>query len=259
MKSRFGENGRCLPERHRRPSTTQCEVRKNSRTYTETVSVKLTVRSGHEIVLIRKTQRIVVSSDQGRCVLLGVIVVGVVGGALLTTGCERRTGSGPSGPGSATDGPSPTHVSWEAEFEMSKRGRPRAVLHARRMEQYETEDSTYSVWRAMDDSARVQVFLFDEEGDSSATVTADSLVFQNQKGVLDAYRDVVVTTEDNKRLESEKLRWHQADRTIRTHRFVRIRTPSEVVQGNGLVADENLETYQIGRFSAEVDVEEGEE
>jgi len=35
---------------------------------------------------------------------------------------------------------------------------------------------------------------------------------------------------------------------------VRIRTPTEVVQGNGLVADEDLETYQLGRFSAEVEV-----
>lgn len=142
---------------------------------------------------------------------------------------------------------------------MSEEGRPRAFLRARRMEQYQTEDSTYSVWRSMDDSNRVHVYLFDEQGDSSATVTADSLVFQDQKGVLDAYRDVIVTTEDNKRLESEHLTWHQADRTIRTRRFVRIRTPSEVVQGNGLVADEDLETYQLGRFSAEVDVDEEED
>ncbi len=127
------------------------------------------------------------------------------------------------------------------------------------MEQYQTDDSTYSVWRSMDDTTKVRVYLFDEEGDSSATVTADSLVFQDQKGVLHAYRNVVVTTEDNKRLESEHLTWHQADRTIRTHRFVRIRTPSEVVQGDGLVADEDLETYQLGRFSAEVDVDEDDD
>jgi LPS export ABC transporter protein LptC len=126
------------------------------------------------------------------------------------------------------------------------------------MEQYQTDDSTYSVWRSMGDTTRVRMHLFDEEGDSSATVRADSLVFQEQKGVMDAYKDVVVTTED-KRLESEHLTWQQADRKIRTRRFVRIRTPTEVVQGNGLVADENLETYQLGRFEAEVEMEETEE
>lgn len=141
---------------------------------------------------------------------------------------------------------------------MSEEGRPRAVLRASRMEQYQTDDSTYSVWRSMGDTMRVRMHLFDEEGDSSATVRADSLVFQEQKGVMDAYKDVVVTTED-KRLESEHLTWQQADRKIRTRRFVRIRTPTEVVQGNGLVADENLETYQLGRFEAEVEMEETEE
>lgn len=123
------------------------------------------------------------------------------------------------------------------------------------MEQYRTADSSYSVWRSMNDTARVRVYLF-EQGDSSATVTADSLVFQDQKGVLDAYRNVVVVTESNKRLETEHLIWNQSDRKIRTRRFVRIQTPTEVVQGNGLVADEDLETYQLGRFSAEVEVED---
>lgn len=111
----------------------------------------------------------------------------------------------------------------------------------------------------MTDTTRVRVYLFGEQGDSSATVTADSLVFQAQKGLLNAYRNVVVVTESNKRLTTEHLTWRQADRKIRTKRFVRIRTPTEVVQGNGLVADENLETYQLGRFAAEVEVEDEKE
>ncbi|WP_208426465.1 LPS export ABC transporter periplasmic protein LptC [Salinibacter sp.] len=192
----------------------------------------------------------------GRRSVLGLLVCVAVGGGLLAGGCEHRTRPGGTDRDKTTTGPTPKHVSWDAAFNMSENGRPRAVLRARRMEQYRTDDSTYSVWRSMDDTTKVRVYLFDEEGDSSATVTADSLVFQDQKGVLDAYRNVVVTTEDNKRLESEHLTWHQADRTIRTRRFVRIRTPSEVVQGDGLVADEDLETYQLGRFSAEVDVDE---
>ncbi|WP_263786477.1 LPS export ABC transporter periplasmic protein LptC [Salinibacter grassmerensis] len=188
-----------------------------------------------------------------------LLLCAIVGGGLLAGGCEHRPRSGGTGQKNGTAGPTPKHVSWDAEFDMSEKGRPRAVLQARRMEQYQADDSTYSVWRSMNDTTRVRVYLFDEEGDSSATVTADSLVFQDQKGVLDAYRNVVVTTEDDKRLESEHLTWHQADRTIRTRRFVRIRTPSEVVQGDGLVADEDLETYQLGRFSAEVDVNEGDD
>lgn len=173
----------------------------------------------------------------------------------LGVACEHREGTGDRAPTDTSDGPTPTHVSWEVEFSMTEGGRRRAIIAADRMERYATEDSTYSVWRTMRDTGRVRTYLFDEEGDSSATVVADSVLFFNQEGRFEAFGNVVVVTESDKRLESEHLTWDQLDRRIRTRRFVHITTPTEVVQGNGLVADEDLETYQIGRFTAEVDVE----
>lgn len=126
------------------------------------------------------------------------------------------------------------------------------------MEQYRSEDSTYSVWSTVSDSSRVHSYVFDEEGDSSATITADSVVFYNEDGRFEAYDNVIVQTVEGRRLESEHLTWNQFDRKIRTRRFVHITTPTEDVRGNGLVADEDLATYQIGEFTAEVDVEEDE-
>lgn len=190
--------------------------------------------------------------ERGSSITTGIMLLGI----LLVGACEHRTRSGDQEDSAASDGPTPTHVSWTARFTMTEGGEPRATLRAARMEQYRTADSSYSVWRSMEDSARVRLYLFDESGDSSAVMVADSLVFREQEGFLDAYRNVVVTTEDDKRLRTEHLTWNQSDRKIRTRRFVRIRTPKEVVQGNGLVADENLETYQLGRFSAEVEVDE---
>ena len=138
---------------------------------------------------------------------------------------------------------------------MREGGKRRAVIQSDRMEQYRKDDSTYSVWRTLGDSARVRSYVF-EEGDSSATILADSVVFFNQEGRFEAYGNVVVLTTEGRRLESEHLTWNQFDRTIRTRRFVHITTPTEDVRGNGLVADEDLETYQIGQFTAEVDVED---
>lgn len=187
-----------------------------------------------------------------------VLMAGLLPALLVGGGCEHRTETSGFSSAGSEEGPVPTHVSWDAQFTMSEEGRPRAVINAPRMEQYRTSDSTYSVWRSMSDTARVQLYLYGPEGDSSATLTADSLVFQDRKGLLDAYRNVVVVTENDKRLQTEHLIWRQADRKIRTRRFVRIWTPTEVVQGNGLVADEDLETYQLGRFEAEVEVDDEE-
>lgn len=188
----------------------------------------------------------------GLCTIVVLLVL--VGGS----GCESRSRDAESARSpDSTRGQMPSQVTGTPRFVMSEGGKRRAVIRADRMEQYETEDSTYSVWRTLDDSSRVHSYVF-EEGDSSATILADSVVFFNQEGRYEAYGNVVVRTTEGRRLESEHLTWNQFDRTIRTRRFVRITTPTEDVRGNGLVADEDLETYQIGRFTAEVDVDDEE-
>jgi hypothetical protein len=102
---------------------------------------------------------------------------------------------------------------------------------------------------------RVVAYVF-EEGDSSAVITAERMLYFADEGRFEAFGDVEVHTVDRKRLSSEQLTWNQNTRKLRTRRFVRIVTPTEDVQGNGLVADENLDTYQIGRFMADVDVDD---
>lgn len=189
----------------------------------------------------------------------GLLMCLVVGGLFLMGACEyrARTDRNAVPPDSLLkDGPS--QVSRDARFTMNRGGTRRAIIQADQMRQYTTDDSTYSVWRTLHDSSRVRSFVFDEKGDSSATIIADSVLYFTQEGRFEAYGNVVVETNEGKRLESEHLRWNQIDRTIRTRRFVRITTPTEDVRGNGLVADEDLDTYQIGRFTAEVEVDEEE-
>jgi hypothetical protein len=183
--------------------------------------------------------------------------------ALLAAGC--RAGEEAAPPPAAPEGPPPpVQVSYDARFAMRQGPRPRAFLRAGRMERYETEDSLYTLLlpdtQATPPPAlppgRVRAQLFDAAGDSSATLFADRLRHLEREERFEAFGRVVVTTVTGKRLETEYLTWEEARREIRTPAFVRITTPTEIVAGNGLVADESLETYQIGRFSAEVEVEE---
>jgi len=170
-------------------------------------------------------------------------------------GCEYRSRSqGPAGLDSL-QAAGPSQSTWNARFSMRENGRRRAAIRAEKMEQYRTPDSTYSVWRTLSDTARVWSYVF-EEGDSSATIIADSVAYFSDEGRFEAYGDVVVRTVEGRRVESEHLTWHQFDRKIRTRRFVEITTPTEIVRGNGLVADEDLETYQIGKFTAQVEVDD---
>ena len=198
-----------------------------------------------------KTDRVRVRAGWGGGAAIGVLLLLLLGG-----GCEYRSRSeADSVPSDSVLRERPAQETGAPRFVMREGGKRRAVIQSDRMEQYRKDDSTYSVWRTLGDSARVRSYVF-EEGDSSATILADSVVFFNQEGRFEAYGNVVVLTTEGRRLESEHLTWNQFDRTIRTRRFVHITTPTEDVRGNGLVADEDLETYQIGQFTAEVDVED---
>ncbi len=159
----------------------------------------------------------------------------------------------------------PTQQSWDVHYVVSEAGgridasRPRIEIFADYMAIYETEDSTYTVMHGDTTGRRVLSYLYDEEGDTSATVQANRLILHEKDRRFEARGNVVVNTPDDKTLESEHLVWLEDDRSIRTPGFARINTPKERIQGYNLVADEDLETYSLTRVTGQVQVEEEEE
>lgn len=157
----------------------------------------------------------------------------------------------------------PTQESWNVRYYVTEAAsggedsRPRLEIEAVYMATFETDDSTYTVMQS-DSAGRVTSLIFDEAGDTSATVRATRIVLLDGESRFEASGNVVVETPDDKTLQSEHLVWFETDRTLRTPGFVRIRTPQERVQGYELVADENLETYTLRRMTGQVTVEEDE-
>lgn len=90
----------------------------------------------------------------------------------------------------------------------------------------------------------------------SATIRANRIVYHDAAGRFDARGRVVVTTATGKRLEGEHLAWHEEESRITTPGFVEITTPTDRIQGYGLRADENLASYQLGRVTGQVTVED---
>lgn len=181
----------------------------------------------------------------------------------LVAGCERRAAKSSSMDDVRAE-TGPVQESWDVQFSVNQvrhddsTSHPRMQMIAHHMAQYETEDSTYTLLQASPDSlaGHVTAYLFDERGDSSATLTAHRLVYFEEEGRVDARDDVVVVTRDGKRLECEHLIWWEEERTIYTPGFVRITTPKERIRGYELDADENLDTYRLARVTGQVTLEE---
>ncbi|PSQ99092.1 MAG: hypothetical protein BRD48_05140 [Bacteroidetes bacterium QS_9_68_14] len=90
----------------------------------------------------------------------------------------------------------------------------------------------------------------------SATIRANRIVYHDAAGRFDARGHVVVKTATGKRLEGEHLAWHEEEKRIATPGFVEITTPTDRIQGYDLRADENLDSYQLGRVTGRVTVED---
>ncbi|MEX0599232.1 MAG: LPS export ABC transporter periplasmic protein LptC [Rhodothermales bacterium] len=196
---------------------------------------------------------------------MSVIILRVfTAGALVLTvaACGREPAPVPS-MGDVRAETAPSQESWNVRYQVTETpegaddSRPRLDIEAMYMATFETEDSTYTVMES-DSTTRVRAVIFDESGDTSATVRATRLILLDRDSRFEARENVVVETPDDKILYSEHLVWFEADRTLRTPGFVRIVTPTERVQGYDLVGDEDLNSYTLRRMTGQVTVEEDE-
>ena len=177
-------------------------------------------------------------------------------------GCAR-TGR-ETGPPSAPAPARPAQESWGAVLRVTRDGADRARLDAPYLARFEGPDSTYAVLQADPTSPvpaagpAVHVQLFDDAGQPSATVDAARIVYRDEEQRFQAEGDVVVVTDAGRRLESQQVRWDESSRELRTDGFVRITAPDERFEGYGLVAAEDLSTYELARVTGQAEVEDWE-
>ena len=152
----------------------------------------------------------------------------------------------------------PDQESWYARFDVLDGDKPRLQIHADYIAKYEDPDSTYMVLQGHPDSlqSRVIAYIFDEVGDSSATIYSNQMIYFEEDRRFEAHGEVLVLTRENKQLQTEYLIWMEVERTVNTEGFVRITSPTEKIQGYDLKADEDLENYEIARITGEAIVDD---
>ncbi len=152
--------------------------------------------------------------------------------------------------------PGPSQESWNVRTVISQAdseadtSHTRLVITADYVEWVEDEDNLIQLLQGIDN--KVEVEIHDSSGAISAVLEAYRVSYDESETRFVAEGEVVIQTSDDRTLVSEWIEWEEADRLLRTDRFVQITTSDEVVSGTGLEAAEDLSSYQIGRFRAEV-------
>ena len=91
----------------------------------------------------------------------------------------------------------------------------------------------------------VHIDVFDSTGNVQTQVNCNRAVYLADESEFELFGNVRVQTNTNRHLESEYLKWKQADNTISTPKFVIITTPTDSIAGSGFSGTTDLSTYTI--------------
>ncbi len=153
---------------------------------------------------------------------------------LLISGCGKEEPKAPKFPLEVPD-----QVMENTVITFTEEGVKSAVIHANYLAVYEKLD--------LKKAKGVRVDFYDQEGNRTSVLEADSGLIREKQRSLEALGDVVVTTEEGIKLETFSLRWDPQKNKIVTDDFVKITKKEDVITGYGLEADEELKHFVIKR------------
>ncbi len=134
----------------------------------------------------------------------------------------------------------PLHVSYDIIVRFSDSSFTRAVLKAGRAEVDEVQRETLL------GNGVFVTFNSRVTGEPSAWLKADSAIIDDRTKDMTAIGNVHVHSDSsNTSLTTSRLVWDQSKERITSSEYVKITTPSEIIEGVGFVSDQHLTNYRI--------------
>ncbi|MEX0681363.1 MAG: LPS export ABC transporter periplasmic protein LptC [Balneolales bacterium] len=101
----------------------------------------------------------------------------------------------------------------------------------------------------------VNVTILDSEGEIHTTVVSETARYFAHVAEFHFKYNVVVLTNDGRRLFTDYLEWSYRNRSVYTPDFVTIVTPTDSITGFGLDGSDDLETYTLTEVTGEFELE----
>lgn len=106
----------------------------------------------------------------------------------------------------------------------------------------------------------VKVTFFDTYTRPKAVLSARQGYYYKEKQIYRVVGEVLVEDlKEKKTLQTEELFWSPKDKKIYTDKFVIITTPTEIIKGEGLLANEDFSYYEIQKPTGIITLDEAAE
>ncbi len=87
--------------------------------------------------------------------------------------------------------------------------------------------------------------VFNDSLKVESTLTANNARYYEKQGNILIRDSIVVINKKGERLDTDELVWNQGAKKIFTEKFVKITTPTQIMYGDGLEANEDFSWYRI--------------
>jgi LPS export ABC transporter protein LptC len=133
----------------------------------------------------------------------------------------------------------PDQICYNMEFAIFDSNLTKTIINSNRAKVYNDRKETIL-------DSGVFVRFFNANGIQDGTLKSDTINIDDATKDMIAKGNVIVISDSSRtKLETTKLKWEQSSRQIYTDVYVRITSPTEIIEGIGLISDENLSNYKI--------------
>ena len=101
----------------------------------------------------------------------------------------------------------------------------------------------------------LQVDFYNESGVITSTLTAKYAMNYERENRIVIQKDIVVTSANNEKLETDELIWDESKKQLYTDKWVKVTTTDELIYGYGFTSNQEFTKWQInkvnGRFTVD--------
>jgi LPS export ABC transporter protein LptC len=104
-------------------------------------------------------------------------------------------------------------------------------------------------------SEKIEVYFYNDSSELQSTLMANYASIDEDTKIMLAQNNVILTSNDDKKLETEELVWDEKQEKIYTDKKVKITTGKEVVYGEGFISNPDFSQYSITKIHGTFDFE----
>ena len=129
----------------------------------------------------------------------------------------------------------------EATITQTENGNIKMELHAMKFERISEPNSLIRI------SEGVEVRFYNEESLLLSTLNSEEAEINEQEQIMIAKVDVILESEDGKKIQCQELIWDEREDMIFTEKKVTITTEGQIIQGEGFTSNPNFSSYQLNK------------